>query len=74
MRNKNKTVSTAFKTTTFQFPKKVTDAMKKHSVKIKGCPRPTVGSINHFAVYAVLKVLIEDYNENFKYLYPEYYQ
>jgi len=69
-----KTKSTEFRVTTLRLPIIVTDSMKKSSKKIKGCPRPKIGSINHFMVYAVLKVLKEEHGENFKYLYPEYYQ
>ena len=68
-----KTKSTEFRVTTLRLPKIVTDKMKEHSKKINGCPRPVVGSINHFMVHAVLKVLKEN-GDNFKYLYPEYYQ
>lgn len=69
----NKTESTVFKNRTFRFPEIIVEAMKKHSVEIHGCPRPEEGSMNHFGVVAVLEKL-EQYGENFRYLYPEYYQ
>jgi hypothetical protein len=70
---KNKTKSTIFKNRTFRFPEIIVDAMKKHSVKIPGCPRPEDGSMNHFGIVAVLEKL-ERCGESFRYLYPEYYQ
>lgn len=66
--------STVFKVRSLRLPEIVIDKMMLHSKKIKGCPRPLVGSQNHFMVYAVLKVLLEEFGENFKYLYPEYYK
>jgi hypothetical protein len=69
-----KTKSTQFKGRNLRLPEIVTDAMKKHSKELKGCPRPSVGSINHFAVFAILEMLKNQFGENFKYLYPEFYQ
>lgn len=69
-----RTKSTVFKNRCFRLPDIVINAMLKRSKEIPGCPRPKVGSENHFAVYAILKVLKDDFGENFKYLYPEYYQ
>jgi len=69
-----KTKNTAFKNRSLRIPEIVKEKMMLHSKKIKGCPRPCEGSMNHFAIYAILKVLKEDFGENFKYLYPEYYQ
>jgi hypothetical protein len=47
--------------------------MLKCSVKIPGCPNPVEGSMNHFAIYAILKTLQNDFGVSFKYLYPEFY-
>lgn len=69
-----KTKSTVFKNRTLRLPQIVVDAMLKHSTKLPGCPRPKVGSENHFAVFAILEMLKNQFGENFKYLYPEYYQ
>lgn len=70
------TKSTVFKTTSLRLSEKVKDAMKKHSnsLPIKKSVRGEKGSINHFMVYSVLKVLKDEFGENFRYLYPEYYQ
>jgi hypothetical protein len=73
MRRNQTAKTTIFKTTSVQLPEVVTKAMLKHSRVLNGCPRPIKGSMNHFAVYAILKTL-KDYGENFMYLYPEYYQ
>ena len=37
----------------------IVSACKAQSVKIKGCPRPDAGSLNHFVKYAVYKTLKE---------------
>lgn len=69
-----KTKSTVFKNRCLRLPEIVVKKMMERSKEIKGCPRPNVGSENHFAVYAILKVLKEEFGDNYKYLYPEYYQ